>query len=57
MLSKMLIILFWKVFKPDFSKMRQRSPLRNFIMFLAKKQAPIQVSAAWSSFARMPLAW
>ena len=23
MLSKMLIILFWKVFKPDFSKMRQ----------------------------------
>ena len=56
MLSKMLIILFWKVFKPDFSKMRQRSPLRNFMMSLAKKQAPIQVSAVWSSFARMSLA-
>ena len=31
-------ILFLKAFRPNFAKMRQRSPLRNFITFLAKKQ-------------------
>ena len=31
-------ILLLKAFRPIFAKMRQRSPLRNFITFLAKKQ-------------------
>ena len=49
-------ILLLKAFRPNFAKMRQRSPLRNFITFLAKKQAPIHVSAVSSSFAlcRLP---
>ena len=50
------IILLLRASKPDFAKMRQRSPLRNFITFLAKKQAPIHVSAVSSSFARMSFA-
>lgn len=36
--------------------MRQRSPLRNFITFLAKKQAPIHVPAVSSRFALMSFA-
>ena len=52
----MLIILFLRDFMPDFAKKRQKSPLRNFITFLAKKQAPIHVSAVLSSFARMSFA-
>ena len=31
-------ILLLKAFRPNFAKMRQRSPLRNFITLLAKKQ-------------------
>ena len=49
-------ILLLKAFRPNFAKMRQRSPLRNFITFLAKKQAPIHVSAVSSSFALMSFA-
>ena len=51
--SNLTIILFLKSLDPVFSKKKQRSPLRNFMIFLAKKQAPIKVSAVWSSFARM----
>ncbi len=54
--SNLTIILFLKSLDPVFSKKKQRSPLRNFIIFLAKKQAPIQVSAVSFSFARMSLA-
>ena len=50
------IILFLKSLDPVFQKKKQRSPLRNFIMFLAKKQAPIHVSAVSFSFARMSFA-
>ena len=39
--------LFLRVSKPVFAKTRQRIPLRNFIAFLAKKQAPIHVSAVF----------
>ena len=39
--------LFLRVSKPVFAKTRQRIPLRNFIGFLAKKQAPIHVSAVF----------
>lgn len=55
-LSMVSIILFLRAFKPHFAKMRQRSPLRNFITFLAKKQAPIHVSAVSSSLALMSFA-
>mgnify|MGYP007006465949 CR=1 FL=1 len=34
-----LRILFLRVSKPVFAKTRPRSPLRNFLAFLAKKQA------------------
>gem|GEM_PF-2681315 len=54
--SNLTIILFLKSLDPVFSKKKQRSPLRNFIMFLAKKQAPIHVSAVSFSFARMSFA-
>ena len=54
--SMVLRILFLRVSKPVFAKTRQRTPLRNFITFLAKKQAPIHVSAVLSSFARMSFA-
>ena len=50
------IILLLSASRPDFAKMRQRNPLRNFLTFLAKKQAPIHVSAVSSSFARMSFA-
>ena len=49
-------ILLLKAFRHNYAKMRQRSPLRNFITFLAKKQAPIHVSAVSSSFALMSFA-
>ena len=47
MLSMVLRTLFLRVSKPVFAKTRQRIPLRNFIAFLAKKQAPIHVSAVF----------
>ena len=47
-LSMVLRTLFLRVSKPVFAKTRQRSPHGNFfVSFLAKKQAPIHVSAVF----------